>query len=97
MDGGWQASKGVFNELSCQAAVGDAAADGAVTSLHRGQFDALIHKHVGLHRDQPLSQEDLEIACRCGGCRQRQWQYHPYEPSSLTCTLQQLARSAVLC
>lgn len=56
-----QASKGVFNELSCHSAVG---VDGAVTFVERGEFNQLVHKHIALHRDAPLSQEDLDIACR---------------------------------
>ena len=57
-----QASKGVFSALSCQAAVAD---EGEVASVDREQFSALICHHVSLHRDLPLSQEDLAIACRC--------------------------------
>ena len=60
--GTWaQASKGVFNELSCHSAVG---VEGAVTSVDRGEFNQLVHKHIALHRDAPLSQEDLDVACR---------------------------------
>ena len=57
-----QASKAVFNELSCLPVMDS---ESAAPGIDRVLFNELVHKHVKLHREQVLSQADLHVACRC--------------------------------